>query len=152
MPESDPCYFVARACKAQFQEVADAVDSPCLPESPIDVSDAEAYTADSTSAVFAARSKEYLTELVASVAPASPQHHYVDQLADLVVNLAGAPSTAVAAAVKEYWAADYAAKAVDEWRDVLVAAASQQFAEVGGVMIAQTVVRNSIDSVEYHSE
>ena len=68
-----------------------------MPESPIDVADAEAYTADSTSAVFAAHSKDYLTELVASVAPAFPQHHSV-------VNLAGVPSTAAAAAaaVKEY--------------------------------------------------
>ena len=38
-------------------------------------------------------------------------------------------------------------KVVDEWRDVLVAAASQQFVEVAGVMIAQIVVRDSIDSV-----
>jgi len=98
--------------------------------------------------VFAAHSRDYLTELVTSVAAASPQHHSVDQLADSVVNLSAVPSIVVAAAVKAYWAVDSAEKAVDAWRAVLVVAASQQIAEVAGVMIAQTVVRNSIDSVE----
>ena len=107
--------------------------------------------------MFAAHSKDYLTELVASVAAASPQHHSVDQLADFVLNLVVVPSTvaaaAAAAAVKEYWAADAAEKAVDAWTAVLVAAAaSQQIAEVAGVMMAQIVVQNSIDFVEYHSE
>ena len=63
--------------------------------------------------MFAAHSKDYLTELLASVAAASSQHHSVDQLADFVVNLAVVPSTVVAAVVKEYWAADSAEKAVD---------------------------------------
>ena len=113
---------------------------------------AKTHTAGSTSVVFVGHSKDYLTELVASVAAASPQHHSVDQLADFVVNLAAVPSTVVAAVVKEYWAADAAEKAVDAWRAVLVAAASQQIAEVAGVMMAQIVARNSIDFVEYHSE
>ena len=101
---------------------------------------AKTHTAGSTSVVFVGHSKDYLTELVASVAAASPQHHSVDQLADFVVNLAAVPSTVVVSVV-EY-------SAIDEWSPVLVSTASKQIFEVARVMIAQSVVRNSIDYVD----
>lgn len=101
--------------------------------------------------MFAAYSKDYLTELVASVAVASPQHQSVDSLTDFAVNLTAGPLFVVAAVAKECSAAEFAAeKAAGAWT-VDVAAASLQIVQAAGVMIAQIVVLNSMDFVEYHS-
>ena len=62
------------------------------------------HIASSPTAVFAAYSKDYLTELVAFVAVASPQHHSVDSLTDFAVNLTAGPLIVVAAVAKECWA------------------------------------------------
>lgn len=77
------------------------------------MTDAKAYTGGSTSVLFAAHSQNYMTELVAFVVDASPQHNPIDQLPDFVVNLVSVPSTVVCAVVNKYWAADSAEKAVD---------------------------------------
>ena len=62
------------------------------------------HVASSSTTVFAAYSKDYLTELVAFVAVASPQHHSVDSLTDFAVNLTASPLIVVAAVAKECWA------------------------------------------------
>jgi len=62
------------------------------------------HIASSSTAVFAAYSKDYLTKLVAFVAVASPQHHSVDSLTDFAVNLTTGPLIVVAAVAKECWA------------------------------------------------
>ena len=84
------------------------------------------HIASSSTDVFAAYSKDYLTELVAFVAVASPQHHSVDSLTDFAVNLTAGPLIVVAAVAKECWAvvlAEFAAqKAAGAWT-VHVAAA-----------------------------
>jgi len=51
--------------------------------------------------VFAAYSKDYLTELVAFVAVASPHHHSVDSLTDFAVNLTASPLIVVSAIAEE---------------------------------------------------
>ena len=62
------------------------------------------HIASSSTAVFAAYSKDYLTELVAFVAVASPQHHSVDSLTDFAINLTVGPLIVVATVAKECWA------------------------------------------------
>lgn len=79
--------------------------------------------------MFAAYSKDYLTELAAFVAVASPQHHSVDSLTDFAVNLTAGSLIVVVVVAKECWAvelAEFAAeKTAGAWT-VDVAAASLQ--------------------------
>jgi len=62
------------------------------------------HIASSSTVVFAAYSKDYLTELVSFAAVASPQHHYVDSLTDFAINLTAGPFIVVAVVAKECWA------------------------------------------------